>query len=41
MVMTGFSSDAIEYLIDFQFSVAQRHDVQVVFREINVPARSA
>ena len=37
MVMTGFSSDAIDYLIDFQFSVAQRHDVQVVFRETTSP----
>jgi putative ABC transport system permease protein len=34
MVMTGFFSDALEHLIQFQFAVAQRHDVQVVFREM-------
>lgn len=34
MVMTGFFSDALDYLIDFQFAVAQRHDVQVIFREV-------
>ena len=40
MVMSGFFSDAIDYLIDFQFSVAQRHDIQVVFRETSSPQHS-
>ena len=33
LVMSGFFSDAIEHLIEFQFSVAQRQDIQVTFYE--------
>jgi len=37
-VLSGFGRDAIEYLIDFQFSTAQRHDVQVLLREVTSPS---
>ena len=37
LVLSGFGSDAIDYLIDFQFSRAQRHDLQVVFYETTSP----
>jgi putative ABC transport system permease protein len=38
MVLSGFFNDAIEYLIEFQFSTAQRQDVQVIFNETTSPA---
>ncbi len=38
MVLSGFGGDAIEYLIEFQFSTAQRHDAQVIFNEVTSPA---
>ncbi len=38
LVMSRFGSDAIDYLIDFQFSRTQRHDLQVVFYETTSPA---
>ena len=37
MVMTGFFADALDHLIEFQYAVAQRHDVQVLFREVTSP----
>jgi putative ABC transport system permease protein len=33
MVVGGFMSDALDYLIDFQFRLSQRDDVMVVFHE--------
>tara|TARA_R110002049_G_scaffold4601_6_gene32926 strand:- start:142073 stop:144436 length:2364 start_codon:yes stop_codon:yes gene_type:complete len=33
LVLSGFTNDAISHLIDFQFSTAQRQDVQVNFYE--------
>lgn len=33
LLMGYFSPDAIDYLLDFQFKTAQRHDVQVVFEK--------
>lgn len=38
LVLSGFFSDAIEYLIEFQFSTAQRQDIQVTFYEPLSPA---
>lgn len=38
LVVGGFMTDALEYLIDFQFQVSQRDDVTVVFQE-NQPGR--
>lgn len=37
LVLSGFMQDAISYLIEFQFSLAQRQDMQVVFREVASP----
>ncbi|MGI9471199.1 MAG: ABC transporter permease [Rubripirellula sp.] len=37
MVLSGFGADAIDYLIEFQFSTIQRQDVQVVFNETTTP----
>jgi len=34
LVVGGFMTDALDYLIDFQFRVAQRDDVTVVLQEI-------
>ncbi|GIW97170.1 MAG: permease [Pirellulaceae bacterium] len=34
LLMGNFSPDAIHYLLNFQFEVAQRHDVQVVFEPL-------
>jgi putative ABC transport system permease protein len=36
MVVGGFMSDALDYLIDFQFQISQRDDVTVMFHE-NLP----
>lgn len=33
MVVGGFMSDALDYLIDFQFQISQRDDVTVAFHE--------
>ena len=33
LVIGNFATDAIDYLMEFQFRTAQRHDVQVVFEE--------
>lgn len=33
LVVGGFMSDALDYLIDFQFKVSQREDVMVTFQE--------
>ncbi|MCA9190325.1 MAG: ABC transporter permease [Planctomycetales bacterium] len=33
LLMGNFSPDAIDYLINFQFRTAQRHDIQVTFKE--------
>ena len=38
LVLSGFFTDAIDYLIEFQFSTAQRHDVQVAFIEPTSPS---
>jgi putative ABC transport system permease protein len=38
LVLSGFFTDAIDYLIEFQFSTAQRQDVQVSFIEPTSPA---
>ena len=38
LVLSGFFSDAIEHLIEFQFSLAQRQDLQVTFYEPLSPA---
>ena len=38
MVLSGFGSDAINHLIEFQFSTAQRQDVQVNLNEVTSPA---
>ena len=38
LVMSGFGGDSIDYLIDFQFTRSQRHDVQVAFNETTSPA---
>lgn len=33
MVVSSFAPDALDYLLRFQFELAQRHDVQVVLKE--------
>ena len=38
LVLSGFFEDAVEHMIDFQFSTAQREDVQVMFYETTTPA---
>ncbi|MEM8671110.1 MAG: FtsX-like permease family protein [Planctomycetota bacterium] len=38
MVLSGFGSDAMEHLIQFQFTTAQRQDVQVTFNNVATPA---
>ena len=38
LVLSGFGGDSIDYLIDFQFYRAQRHDIQVVFYETTSPS---
>ena len=38
LVLSGFSHDAIEHLIEFQFSTAQRQDIQVNYFEPLSPA---
>lgn len=38
LVVGGFMSDALDYLIDFQFRVSQRDDVTVVFQDV-LPGR--
>ena len=37
MVLSGFGADAMEHLIQFQFSTVQRQDVQVAFYETTTP----
>ena len=38
LVLSGFFNDAVEHLIEFQFSIAQRQDIQVAFYEPLSPA---
>jgi putative ABC transport system permease protein len=38
LLLSNFASDAIDYLIDFQFQTAQRQDVQVNFYQVTSPA---
>lgn len=38
LMLSGFFADSIDYLIEFQFSNAQRQDVQVAFIEPTSPA---
>lgn len=37
LMLSGFGSDAIEYLIEFQFGRAQRQDMQVSFYQVTSP----
>ncbi|WP_162006552.1 ABC transporter permease [Roseimaritima sediminicola] len=38
LVMSGFTNDALDFLIDFEFQRAQRHDVQVTLYEVTSPS---
>lgn len=38
LVVGSFAPDAFDYLIDFQFRTAQRHDVQVIFEQTLSPS---
>lgn len=38
LVLSGFFEDAVDHLIEFQFSTAQRQDVQVFFKETTTPS---
>ncbi len=38
LVLAGFGSDALEFLIDFQFVRTQRQDMQVSFYQVTSPA---
>lgn len=37
MVLSGFGTDAMNHLIEFQFTTAQRQDVQVTFNDVTSP----
>jgi putative ABC transport system permease protein len=38
LLLSGFASDALDHLIQFQFETAQRQDVQVTFYQVTSPA---
>ncbi|QEG41179.1 ABC transporter permease [Roseimaritima ulvae] len=38
MVMSGFTNDALDYLVEFEFETAQRQDIQVSLYEVTSPA---